>query len=64
MKISDINKDTDLKDFEEKKLSSQLIYDGKIIHLYRDQVSLPNGKTAIREIIEHSGGSCIYCEKV
>lgn len=40
----------------EKTLSSEKIYDGKIIHVHVDQVELENGKTAMREVVEHPGG--------
>lgn len=49
--------------FEEKKLSSETIYSGKILELQKDSVILPNGKTGTREIVRHNGGSAIYCEK-
>ncbi len=39
----------------EKLISSQLIYDGRVVHLYVDTVQLPNGKTAKRELIRHVG---------
>ncbi|RNC28720.1 MAG: Methanol dehydrogenase activator [Candidatus Dichloromethanomonas elyunquensis] len=41
--------------FEEKCLSSQLIHNGKIIKVLKDTVSLPNGRTATREIVRHPG---------
>ena len=50
-------------DFEEKTLSENYIYEGKILNLRRDEVELPNGKSAVRECVEHSGGSAILCEK-
>ena len=40
----------------EKTLEHKYIYKGKIINLRLDKNLLPNGKTAMREIIEHSGG--------
>ena len=40
----------------EKTLSSESIYDGKIIHVRLDQVELENGKTAMREVVDHPGG--------
>ena len=44
---------------EEKTLSSEVLYDGKIICLKKDTVELENGKTALREVISHPGGVCI-----
>lgn len=43
-------------DFEEKTISSETVYDGKIIKVRREQVELDNGKTALRELIGHPGG--------
>lgn len=48
--------------FEEKTFKTEYVYKGKILNLRNDQVTLPDGKTAYREIIEHSGGSCVLCE--
>lgn len=48
--------------FKEETLNKNYLYKGKILNLRRDDINLPNGKKAIREIVEHSGGSCIYCE--
>ena len=39
----------------EKKLTSELIFDGKVVHLYKDTVELPNGNEATREGIRHIG---------
>lgn len=44
---------------EEKQLSSSQIYDGKIVKLYRDTVSLPDGKEAFREVVRHPGAVCV-----
>ena len=49
----------DEKDFYEKPLSSQCIFDGKILHVYKDDIELPNGKPGFREVIRHVGGACI-----
>ena len=44
---------------KEKTLSSQRIFTGKILTLYHDQVELPNGNTASREVVRHHGAVCI-----
>ncbi len=49
-------------DFKEKTLSKTYIYSGKIINLRKDQALLPNGCEAVREVVEHSGGSAVLCE--
>ena len=43
----------------EKTLSSEKIFDGKIPHIRRDVVRLPNGQEAIREVVDHPGGVCV-----
>lgn len=49
--------------FSEKTLKKEYVYKGKILNLRKDQVELINGQTAQREIVEHSGGSCVLCVK-
>ena len=49
----------DIKNFEEKQLSSELIFDGKVVHLYCDKIELPNGKEATREYVKHIGAVCV-----
>lgn len=43
----------------EKKLDSNLIYDGKVIKVTVDNIELPNGEKAKREVVGHRGGVCI-----
>jgi ADP-ribose pyrophosphatase len=45
--------------FEEKTISSKLIFDGKVIHLHVDDILLPNGNTSIREYCTHNGAVCV-----
>ena len=40
--------------FEEKTLSSQIIYDGRAVRLRVDTVQMPDGRETIREIVEHA----------
>jgi len=49
----------DIKDLIEKTVSSEFLYDGKVVHLYKDVVSLPNGSESIREYIKHVGAVCV-----
>ena len=44
---------------EEKQLSKEYVYRGKIINVRKDKVLLPNGNTSTREVIEHPGGVCV-----
>lgn len=41
---------------EEKTLSTERIYDGAILNLRKDLVTVKDGKTSYREIVEHNGG--------
>lgn len=43
----------------EKTISSQSIYEGRIIKVKVDEVLLPNGNTAKREIVHHQGAVAV-----
>ncbi|QCX13723.1 NUDIX hydrolase [Enterococcus faecalis] len=43
------------EDFEEKTLQRREIFKGKIIDVFLDEVALPTGGTAKRELVFHSG---------
>lgn len=45
--------------FEEKKIKSDFVYNGPLLHVYHDTVILPNGKQARRDLIRHLGAVCI-----
>jgi ADP-ribose pyrophosphatase len=49
----------ELTALEEKCISSELIYDGKVVHLYVDRVSLPNGSQSTREYVRHIGAVAV-----
>ena len=49
--------------FEEKTQKINYVFRGQLLTVRQDDVILPNGKSAKREIIEHNGGAGIYCEK-
>lgn len=44
---------------KEEQLKAEYMYKGKIINLRRDEALLPNGNTALREVVEHPGGVCV-----
>jgi ADP-ribose pyrophosphatase len=44
---------------EEKTIESEQIYKGKVVQLRVDTVSLPDGRTKIREIVVHPGAAAI-----
>ena len=43
-------------DLRETPLSADYRYKGRIIHLRVDEARMPNGTTAMREVVEHPGG--------
>ncbi len=45
--------------FKETTDSSELIYDGKVLHLYRDEINLPNGGKGFREYCKHNGAVAV-----
>ena len=49
----------DFTNLNEIKLKSEDIYEGCIVHLYKDTVQLPNGKTSTREVIRHVGAVAV-----
>ena len=48
-----------MKNFEEKTIHTKKIFEGSIIDLQVDEVSLPNGKVSKREIVKHPGAVAI-----
>ena len=47
------------RDLAERQVTSEEIMDGTVLHVFCDQVRLPNGNLARREIIRHVGAVCI-----
>lgn len=47
------------KDLTERTVRSELVYDGKVVHLYVDEIELPDGKHAIREYSHHIGAVAV-----
>jgi len=45
--------------FEEKEISRETIYEGRIVNVRRDVAELVNGRHTLREVVEHPGGVCI-----
>ena len=50
-------------EFEEKTLSSEYVYKGRVIDVRRDEILVPNGHKSDREVVEHSGGVVIVAVK-
>lgn len=49
----------DRKIFEETTLRTTPVFQGKVISLQVDEVRLPNGETATREIVKHPGAVAV-----
>jgi len=47
------------KQLTEKKISSETMFKGKLLHVVRDEVLLPNGQTSWREGVLHPGAVVI-----
>ncbi|MBQ7515776.1 MAG: NUDIX hydrolase [Schwartzia sp.] len=47
------------EDLIETKLGSEIIYDGKLLHVKCDTVKLPDGKETTREWVKHPGAAAI-----
>ncbi|MCR4633015.1 MAG: NUDIX hydrolase [Erysipelotrichaceae bacterium] len=47
----------------EKQVKREEIYEGKVIHVVKDQVALDDGSLAYREVVLHNGGACIALKK-
>jgi len=43
----------------ERTIRSTRVYDGRVVALRVDEVELPSGRTAVREIVEHRGAVAI-----
>ncbi len=48
-----------MENMTEKQILAHEIYNGKILHVFYDDVELPNGRPAIREYIRHIGAACV-----
>ena len=47
------------RDLTETQVASEDIYDGIILHLFKDTIQLPNGDTSPREYVRHVGAVCV-----
>lgn len=44
---------------KETRVDGREIFNGRILHVFEDTVSLPNGETATREYMRHVGAVCV-----
>jgi ADP-ribose pyrophosphatase len=54
--------DSELDRFREETLSSEEIFSGKLLHVHRDTVRLPNGQQSLREWVAHPGAVVIIAQ--
>jgi ADP-ribose pyrophosphatase len=50
------------KYLQEKTIKSEEIYSGRVVHLRKDEVILPDGRRSTREIVEHPGAVVILAQ--
>ena len=43
-------------------VSGEDVFKGKLLHVVRDTITLPNGRAGTREYIKHPGAACIVAE--
>ena len=55
----DFNTESEMARLAEKRTSTEDIFDGVILHVKRDMVTLSNGSTTVREVIRHIGAVCV-----
>ena len=55
----DFNTRSERERLAETRISSEDIFDGVILHVKRDMVSLSNGNPTVREVIRHIGAVCV-----
>lgn len=48
-----------MQNLTEEKISGEEIFKGRVVHLFRDTVRLPNGKLTTREVMRHPGAVAI-----
>ena len=49
----------ELESLRERQTASEKIFDGAILHVYKDTIELPDGRPATREYLRHGGAVCI-----
>ena len=49
----------EIRQLAEIKISGQSVFDGALLHVRKDEVTLPDGKTATREFFAHPGAVAI-----
>lgn len=52
----------DDSEFHEETLNTQEVYSGRLLHVHRDEVRLPDGKESVREWIAHPGAVVLIAQ--
>ncbi len=49
----------------EEQESSEVVFDGRLLKVFRDGVRLPDGSAGVREYVKHPGAVvvCIICDR-
>ena len=50
-------------EFVEETLNSKLVFDGKLINVFSDDVQISNGHKTFREVVKHPGGVVVLAVK-
>lgn len=47
------------RELEETEISSEKVFGGRLLHVYKDRVRLPDGSSSTREYIKHPGAAAV-----
>ena len=50
-------------DFIEKCINSEKVFSGRLLHVFKDVVTLPGGRESVREYIKHPGAAVVIPQK-
>ncbi len=50
---------SEIEELFEKQLSSQEVYHGRLLHVFKDDIELPDGRSSTREYVKHVGAVCM-----
>lgn len=46
-------------DLNERTISSQVVFQGKVVQVLQDRAQLPDGACALRDVVRHPGGAAV-----
>jgi ADP-ribose pyrophosphatase len=49
----------DSEKLQEQKINSTKVFNGRLLHVFKDEVRLPDGETSTREYIKHPGAAAV-----